>query len=208
MLYLDVLYNAGGLICPGGKWLVWPFSARAKPIVAYPWQKVRCEMSSENSHIPWRTITLGLHKTLAAYRVALQKSGFQISGYMDDILNKVSIAEQPYDVTLVMRSVADLGFTSVTRYDRICERAKELGLELCPAEVGLALRLTYDDQARGDWFRLAMEPLVADGRDPVVFFLAHVDGGRCLRAYCGDFDYGLTIEGRYVFRLPVASSSS
>lgn len=163
--------------------------------------------STVSEIVPWRTVTLGLHKTPAVYRAALQKAGFRIRDDADDILNKLSIAEHPYDITLVMRSVADLGFTSTTSYDAICARAKDLGFELCPAEVGPALRLAYADQAKGDWFRIAMEPLTDRDRALSYFVLVHDGDGRRLRTDYGDPYVMWSPLDRFVFLVPSPSVS-
>ena len=61
-------------------------------------------------------------------------------------------------------SVKELGFNDGAYYKDICTKALELGLELCPAEVGPALRLVYKDQSRGEWLRIAMEAITgSDG---------------------------------------------
>ena len=57
-------------------------------------------------------------------------------------------------------------------------KAKELGLELCPAEAGPALRLQLKDQPMGDWFTVAMEPLSDAYRYPELWYVNRDEDGR------------------------------
>lgn len=96
-------------------------------------------------------------------------------------------------------SVADLGFTKATRRDAIYERAKELGLDLVPAEVGPQLRLAYTDQPLNEWMVMGMEPIANSDGSLDVFSVVHDDGGQWLRS---DYGYpgGLWYPGnRWVF---------
>jgi hypothetical protein len=110
---------------------------------------------------------------------------FKIYTYAKQILQKVKTSKQPQETEIIRLSVADLGFTKATRYDELCKKAKELGLELCPAEVGPALRLELKDQPMGDYFRVAMEPLTDSGGYPKLFDVDRDEDGRWL-----DTDYG------------------
>jgi hypothetical protein len=147
----------------------------------------------------WKTITLGLHKTPKAYRKVLENAGFKIGDWAKDILKEISIAQEPREIRLVIRSVADLGFTEATWYDVICARATELGLDLCPAEVGPALRLAYADQPYREWIVVAMEALTSRDRNLSVFSLEHDEGGRLLSAYYGTPGSCWTPGNRFVF---------
>jgi len=63
----------------------------------------------------------------------------------------------------------------------IYQRAQELGLELCPAEVGPNYRLQYQDQPLNEWLYIAMKQITARGGGQHVFELGHgVDGLRLL----------------------------
>ena len=57
-------------------------------------------------------------------------------------------------------------------------RAKELGLELCPNEVGPQLRLQYKDQPKGEFLLIAMEPIIGVGGDLSVFDVEHRNDDR------------------------------
>jgi hypothetical protein len=150
----------------------------------------------------WKTVKLGLHKTPAAYRKALKSTNFKIGSWGDDILNKVSISETEQELDLVRRSVAELGFKDGAKYSDICAKAVELGLELCPNEVGPALRLQYKDQPRGEWFRVAMEPLTDSGGYLHVFRLEHGEDGVWLYGGYGHPDDFWSSDSVFVFGRP------
>jgi len=128
----------------------------------------------------WKTIKLGTgFKTADEFRRALRDGGFRISGWASDILGKPALkaADEETEVDLVKVTVAELGFKEGVRRDQIYERAKEFGLELCPAEVGPQLRLQYQDQPNGEWILVAMEPIFASDGNPRLFPVGRNDSG-------------------------------
>ena len=131
----------------------------------------------------WRTIKIGTGlKTADDFRRALTSAGFRIGTWANDILGQPAFTAAAAESTLglVVASVADLGFNHGATLKEIYARAKELGLELCPAEVGPQLRLQYPDQPRGEWLFIAMEPIAGSGGYPTVFGVEHDDDGRWL----------------------------
>ncbi|MCU1291538.1 MAG: hypothetical protein JWP08_388 [Bryobacterales bacterium] len=63
----------------------------------------------------WKTIKLGTcHKTADDFRTALEAAGCWIADGANDILGSAGFqaADQETEITLIIRSVADLGFTS------------------------------------------------------------------------------------------------
>jgi len=113
------------------------------------------------SFATFKTIKLGTLKDANAICKAITDAGVRIN-----ILNQpaFTVATEETEVELVVASVAELGFKDGAEYSVICERAKQLDLELCPAEVGPQLRLQYLDQPNGEWLRIAMEPITfSDG---------------------------------------------
>lgn len=133
----------------------------------------------------FKTITLGIHKSVKAYREVLTNAGFRIGDWASDILKKVQVSQSEIQLDLVILSVAELGFKEATRLDRIYARGKELGLELCPSEAGPALRLAYPDQPYGEWLRIAMEPVTGSDGGLGVFRVGCGVGGRWLDSCCG-----------------------
>lgn len=121
----------------------------------------------------WKTIKLGAYKNDTALRDAIEAAGMNLGNWGWDILRRTSTSLKEVDVDLVVLSVAELGFKDGAKYSEICARALELGLELCPAEVGPALRLAYKDQPRGEWLIIAMEAITDSGGDLSVFCVEH-----------------------------------
>lgn len=110
----------------------------------------------------WKTITLGTHSDLNAIKAAFNPTDSKVRDYVNDILGKpeFTLADEPTEVDLVVRSVRDLGFKHTVTFLQVCAKAIELGLELCPAEVGLELRMQYSDQPLGEWLYIAMDTIV------------------------------------------------
>ncbi|MEK7537278.1 MAG: hypothetical protein AAB584_02450 [Patescibacteria group bacterium] len=105
----------------------------------------------------WKTIKLGLHKSPEAYENTFEAASFRISDYARKILKKISVSQTEVELDLVKVTPAGLDLKNPT-YQRICDRAIELGLEKCPREVGPALRLAYQNQPYREWLWVAMEP--------------------------------------------------
>ena len=109
----------------------------------------------------WRRTTLGSYKGVDAYRDALDAAKIKIGDAADEILGRPAF---PYvsgkmDVELTVVSAAELGVESKSALADVYNRARQLGLVLCPAEVGPQLRLDYRDQPLGESLIIAMEPV-------------------------------------------------
>lgn len=104
----------------------------------------------------------------------MEAAGINISNHAKDILKnrEFNTGKNSEEETLIYLTVADLGFTGGATTDRIYERARELGLELCPAEVGPHYRLKYQDQPMGEWILVGMKQISGSSGDPSVFALA------------------------------------
>ncbi|MBI2669950.1 MAG: hypothetical protein HYX20_02320 [Candidatus Yanofskybacteria bacterium] len=151
----------------------------------------------------WGTIRLGLHKTPKAYASALKRGGTtRIGDWAQQILHKISISQAEIEVDLCVMSVAELGFKKSTRYDDICARIVEVGGQLCPNEVGPALRDQYKDQPDGECLVVAMEPLTDSDGSLRVFVVNRFDGEPWLGAFCGCPDSVFVSVYRFVFVLP------
>lgn len=108
-----------------------------------------------------KTFTLQLGKKIT--KKDLEKAGYKVSDYASDILKKVKFGKKR-QVEIVIKEVREFGFTEVVSYKEIIEKAKNEGLELCPAEVGPTLRMSYKNQLTGEWLIIAMNPITdSDG---------------------------------------------
>lgn len=95
------------------------------------------------------------------------------------------ISKEKKELKLTKLSVADLGFPDGAKFQEIIAKGKELGLELCPPEVGPLLRLNYQklmghDQPKGECIFIAMNPIsVSSGSSdyPSVFYVYRDDDG-------------------------------
>lgn len=131
----------------------------------------------------WKTVKLGVHQTSAAYEEALEKKSFRIGDWARQILKKIIVSLTVVEVDLCVMTVAELGLKGNARYDAICARIVEIGGQLCPAEVGPALRLQYEDQPNGEWNLIAMEALTDSDGGLRAFGVGHDDVGRWLGTY-------------------------
>ena len=153
----------------------------------------------------WKTIKLGTgFKTADEFRRALRDGGFRISGWASDILGNPAfkVASEETEVDLIKVTVAELGFKEGVRRDQIYERAKEFGLELCPAEVGPQLRLRYKDQPNGEWILVAMEPIFDSGGHPRLFDVGRAASELWLYGYWSHPDDFWGAVNQWVFCRP------
>lgn len=153
----------------------------------------------------WKTIKLGTGlKTADDFRASLKDSGMKIGGWANDILGKSEfvVAAEKKEVDLVKVTVRELGFKEGATREQIYTRAKELGLELCPSEVGPQLRLQYMDQPNGEWILIGMDPIRASDGFLGVFRVERLDSELWLDSHCGYPDCVWGAGFRWVFVRP------
>lgn len=133
---------------------------------------------------PWeepvifKTIKLGTGlKPAHDFRNDFKGNNLNVSDYAYSMLENSAFAtaSSETEVDLVVVSVGELGFRNGARRDQIYGRAKEFGLELCPAEVGPQLRRQYADQPLNEWLLIGMEP-IRDSDGALFVFLVERDG--------------------------------
>src|SRR5262249_26279736 len=135
----------------------------------------------------WRRVTLGTLNTANAVREALERAHVHIGDSANEILGRPSFAlsQTKIESDLVVVAVSDLGFDdSGAPLGDVYARARQLGLELCPAEVAPYLRLQYLQQPVGETLQIAMGPVTTYNGDPVD--LAVADGGEGLLLVGGE----------------------
>lgn len=138
-------------------------------------QKYRIEhiyTSFPEGKIRIQSIEIG-GKTSSRLQAELKGKGFRVSDYAQDLLESrdFKTLKNSQDIDLVRLTVKDLGFDRYATTDQIYKRAQELGLELCPAEVGPHLRLSYTDQPLGEWIVIGMKQIADRSGYPSVFRL-------------------------------------
>jgi len=92
--------------------------------------------------LPWTTVNIGTNSQSSLLE-RLEKNGVKFGYCLQKLLKddyKLPIAV-PTSINLVKVSGMDLGFAEGVYRDEIYNRAKKIGLELCPPEVGFHLPL-------------------------------------------------------------------
>jgi hypothetical protein len=154
----------------------------------------------------WRKIAFGTYKGVDAYRRALDSAGIKIGNAADEILGRpaFSFGTMKTDVDLVLVSAADLGVEMESSLAGVYKRARQVGLELCPAEVGPQLRLDYRNQPLGEALDIAMESLATYSGDPTILTLVNWGTGLALISRDGRSESMVSPTSRFVFALPTS----
>jgi hypothetical protein len=152
----------------------------------------------------WRTITLGAFKGVNAYRDALDAPNIKIGDAADEILGRPAFpyAGEKTVVELAIVSAAELGVESESSLADFFNRARQLGLMLCPAEVALQLRLDYRDQPLGEALIIAMEPVNTYAGEPTILSLVNWGTGLAVVGGTGRSDFMVSRYLRFVFAFP------
>lgn len=109
-------------------------------------------------------------------------------------------------------TVRDLGFAEGATTAQIFKRASEVGLDLCPLELGPHLRLQYLDQPEGylgkpsfqqqapyGSITIASEILTEDEDFPKGFYLRRIDGVLWLRGYRAGHQHVWKSDDHFIF---------
>jgi len=129
--------------------------------------------------IKFDTVTIG-GKSKEQLEQELVENDINVTQYAQDMMKNPDFTtlSEPEELPLVRLSVGDLG---ISKYrpttDDIYKRARELGLELPPAEVGPHYRIKYTDQPAGERFSIGMKQITDSSDLPDVFRLGHDDDG-------------------------------
>src|SRR5262245_12281520 len=153
----------------------------------------------------WRTITLGTYKGVDAYRNALDSAGIKIGDSADEILGRTAFpyAKVQTVVELARLPASDLGVESESSLSDVYKRARQIGLELCPAEAGPLLRLQYRNQPLGEALNIAMEPIATYSGDPTILALVNFGTGLALIGGDGRSEFLVPRTSHFVFALPI-----
>jgi hypothetical protein len=162
--------------------------------------RIENEKIYPNCEIITRTVEVGgltksqLIQKLQQYSILMNESGERLLA--DD---KFTTSDTKYSLQTVELTVGDLDFHDGATTAQIFKRASELGLELCPLELGPHLRLEYLDQPEGylgnplqrhqapaGSITIASEILSEDDDFPKGFYLRRINGVLWLRGYRAD----------------------
>lgn len=153
-----------------------------------------------------RKIIIG-GKTAKQLEQELKQNGIDISVNAKIMLRShdFTTLSRPQSLDTIRLSVRDLGLTGPT-IDLVYERAKELGLELCPAEAGPYMRLQDTRQSPAKYW-IAMKPIVSPCGYLQVFCIINSD-----QRYGTFLDSQLCPEGflypytEFVFSFPLSTT--
>ncbi len=161
-------------------------------------------MSAPEKQPIWKTVRLGTGFTSPSEFIkAITQSGMRVHMFAIAPMERPLFIpyEREIEVELVVKTGYELGFTGkLVARPHVLTRARELGLALCPAEVGPQLRLQYPNQPEGEGLVIGMEPTGADFGYAVTFDVSHANGDRWLSVdFLHDPDCRDLVESRYVF---------
>jgi len=163
------------------------------------------DISTQAPFRTWRTTTIGSYKGVNAYRDALDAAKIKIGDAADEILGRAAFpyAREKTVVELTVVSAAELGVESdESSLSDVYERARQVGLNLCPAEVGPQLRLDYHNQPLGEALDIAMEPVATYSGDLTILTLVNWGTGLMLIGRDGRSESKVNRISRFVFAVP------
>lgn len=144
---------------------------------------------------------------------ALSSNGVSLNAHAELLLDHaVFDTREIREVTVVERTVEDLGMVGGATLPQIFAAARRQGLELCPVDTGPYLRLAVTAQqtapdsvmsaglAPTGALTVASAPLSDDVDYPKGFYLRVVDDQQWLRGYRCDDQHVWSPDDRFVFR--------
>ena len=172
-------------------------------------------MTYPNCRTDFRMVNLcGLTKNTLIE--AFAKNAILMNGHADRLFasDHYRTTRTRYVVNTVELTVVNLGFPGGSTIDEIYERAGQLGLGLCPLEMGPHLRLQYPDQPEGYWDKPVREhqapygaitiasgiPNEDEDEDfPKGFYLRRIKGVLWLRGYRSGPEHVWAPDDHFVF---------
>jgi len=152
----------------------------------------------------WKTIVLGSPDGTDALRAALD-ARCRVGGLARAMLDTTAVTADraPAQADLVVLSAAEMDFKG-ERVSRaaIYRRATQLGLTLCPSEVGPQLRLQYPNQPAGEFLHIAMRPIVTRQGKQAAFIVGNGGAGLLLIGSDARLDRPVPARQRFVFTRP------
>jgi hypothetical protein len=169
-----------------------------------------------NCQITTRVIEVGGRRG-AELLEDLKKAGVEINEFGLQLLSSAAfdIPKARRPVVTVELTVRNLGFPHGATMPEIVSNATNLGLSLCPLELGPYFRLQYLDQPEGfvgqaitqhrappGSVTIASKPLIEDDDFPKGFYLRCIKGTLWLRGYVSDAQHVSDADDHLVFCKP------
>ena len=172
-------------------------------------------LETENIYPDWPTIVRtvdvgGLTKSELMQESQRNAISMNVSAerlFADD---RFTTSKTSYKLKTVELTIRDLGFSEGATAARNFERAIELGLELCPLELGPHLRLQYFDQPQGchsdkanipgsGAIIIASKKISKEEGFPNGFYLRRLEDGLWLRGYRATPDVVAHADQHFIF---------
>ncbi len=198
-----------------GGLLLWPVNAASGPCSARqalqsrlktdkgpPTRAAPIHVVSARDVPTWKTIEVGSFPDAMALRNALDAAGCAIGGQAEEALARpaFTVASRKMQIDLVAISPAELGFDGDTvALAAIYARARQLGFQPAPAEVGPQLRLQYFDQPLGEFLVVGMEPISTWSGEPVILTVANGGAGLVMIGQDGRAGAEVALASRFLF---------
>ncbi len=144
-------------------------------------------------------------KSIQELEAELEKKGLTMFDLAQDMIGSDEFGTQanPEIFQTVLLKVGDFDFPNNPTLDELFAKARELGLEPCPAEVGLHQRLIDTDQPMENYYFIAMEPIIGSDGRPRIFNLEHShNSGRWLGTSLVNLGHKWFAEDEFLFRIP------
>lgn len=152
--------------------------------------------------------------TRSELTLALATAGVLLNAHAHTLLEHAAFdLRDAEEITMVERSVGDLGLGAGGTLPEVFAAARAQGLALCPPDTGPYLRLALTSQANAPdsvlsagrspagALEVAAAPLSDDVEFPKGFYLRVVDHQPWLRGYRCDDEYRFSADDRFVFRV-------
>jgi hypothetical protein len=147
---------------------------------------------------------MGNYRTVIALRDALVQQDIWIGDLAAQMLRlpTFTLTSAYTSIDLSVVAVRQLGFGSDrASFAEIYAHAMEVGLDLCPPEVGPQLRLQYPDQKVGEYLLIGMEPLPTASGSDACFVIGNGGAGLLIIGRSAGADLTVPSRSRFVFVL-------
>ncbi|MEG0775207.1 hypothetical protein [Clostridium sp.] len=160
-----------------------------------------------------RDITIG-GLTKSQLMQKLQEHSIMMNEYAEKLFHNdnFTTSDFTFSVKTVELTARDLGFPDGATMTQIIERARKVGLNLCPLELGPHMRLQYLDQPEGYLGKPAFQHQAPYGSITIVserltqdedllegFYLRRIDGVLWVRGYHASQDHAWNPDDHLMF---------